>query len=203
MIQAITIALLLSLAAPVVEEQTPKQPAGPPSPLVVDGDGQQRPQPGKPGVRGGQEAKPPAPPGGQPQPGPPAPPRRRGKDLNIQIELTISDQSGSAAPEKRTVSMIVADASFGRIRSNQFNGAAGLNVDARTELLESERILVELTVEYKALPPDGVPPTKRPADMNEMLTIILQNGKPQVISQASDPVSDRKMTLEIRATVIK
>jgi len=135
------------------------------------------------------------------QPGPPPPPRRRGKDLNIQIELTISDQSGSAAPEKRVVSMIVADGASGRIRSNAF--VAGLNVDARPEVLENDRVLIELGVEYKAQPPEGVPAPKGPAIMNESLTVILQNGKPQLVSQASDPASDRKLTIEVRATVMK
>src|SRR4029079_6002084 len=133
-------------------------------------------------------------------PAPPPPPRRRGKDLNIQIELTINDQSGNAAPEKRVASMLVGDGESRRIRSLAF--VAVLNVDARPEVLENDRILVELGVEYRAQPPEGVPPPKVPASMNESLTVILQNGKPQLVSQASDPASDRKMTIEIRASVI-
>jgi hypothetical protein len=132
------------------------------------------------------------------------PPRKvRGRDLNIQVELTISDQIGTAAPEKRIVSMIAADASFGRIRSNASNGLAVLNIDARPELIDNDRILVELTVEYSPAIPEGAQPLKRPAALHEMLSVILQNGKPLLISQAADPLTDRKMTVEVRASIIK
>ena len=46
-----------------------------------------------------------------------APRKGRGRDVNVQVEITIGDQTGAAAPEKRVVSMTVADARFGRIRS--------------------------------------------------------------------------------------
>ena len=226
MVRMGTIALVLSLALPALAEQTAANTPGSPAAVPVDNNaaqnrdqstppapGAQTPPPGKPapGVPGAPAPGPvkgvPSPPdvqGPEPrggQPGPPPPPRRRGKDVNIQIELTISDQSGSAAPEKRVVSMIVADGASGRIRSNAF--VAGLNVDARPEVLENDRVLVELGIEYKAQPAEGVPPPKVPAIMNESLTVILQNGKPQLVSQASDPASDRKLTIEVRASVMK
>src|SRR5689334_11047286 len=34
---------------------------------------------------------------------------------NVQVELTLSDQVGSAAPEKKTVSMIVSTMNWGKI----------------------------------------------------------------------------------------
>jgi hypothetical protein len=36
-----------------------------------------------------------------------------------------------------------------------------------------------------------------------MLTVIVQNGKPLLVSQAADPSADRKMTVEVKATVLK
>src|SRR5829696_1826887 len=36
---------------------------------------------------------------------------------NVQVELTLTDQIGNNAPEKKTVSMIVASGSWGKIRS--------------------------------------------------------------------------------------
>jgi hypothetical protein len=33
--------------------------------------------------------------------------------------------------------------------------------------------------------------------------VILQNGKPLVVSQAADPTTDRKMTVEVKATILK
>jgi hypothetical protein len=160
---------------------------------VPSADGLQTPEP---------QAEPPAAQKPAPRaPQPPAP-RRRG-DVNIQIELTISDQLGSGKPEPRVVSMLVADGAFGRIRSRGAEPAAveTLNVDARPEVIGNDRLALELTLEYVPPRAEGAP--RRPAGLNEQLTVILQNGKPLLISQAADPLADRKTTVEVRATILK
>jgi hypothetical protein len=35
------------------------------------------------------------------------------------------------------------------------------------------------------------------------LSVILESGKPMVVSQAADPTSDRKITVEVTATILK
>ena len=37
---------------------------------------------------------------------------------NVQIELTLTDQIGPAAPQKKTVSMIVSSGNWGKIRNS-------------------------------------------------------------------------------------
>jgi hypothetical protein len=128
--------------------------------------------------------------------------------VNVQVEITLADQLGTAAPDKRVVSMLIADAALGRIRSTVGGGivvaniepGAVLNIDARPEILDGDRIALELTIEYRPATTDS---GKRLAQLHEMLTAILQNGKPLLISQAADPVSDRKMTVEVRASIVK
>jgi hypothetical protein len=41
------------------------------------------------------------------------------------------------------------------------------------------------------------------SSLNERISVIVQDGKPMVISQAADPGSDRKITVELRATIAK
>ena len=41
------------------------------------------------------------------------------------------------------------------------------------------------------------------ASLNERLSIIAESGKPIVVSQAADPASDRKITVELTATIMK
>ena len=41
------------------------------------------------------------------------------------------------------------------------------------------------------------------ASLNEMLSLILESGKPTIVSQAADPTSDRKITVEVTATILK
>lgn len=131
----------------------------------------------------------------------PGPPRKiRGRDVNVQVELTITELQGTAPGEKRVVSMVVADAAFGRIRSTAGQDVK-LNIDATPTMLDNDRIALELTIEYIPITPEGA--ARRPAGLLEMLTVILVNGKPMLISQAADPTIDRRITAEVRATVLK
>ena len=128
------------------------------------------------------------------------PKKIRGRDVNVQVEITITETQGSGPGEKRVVSMLVADAAFGRIRSTATQDVK-LNIDATPTLLDNDRIALELTIEYLPVTPEGA--SRRPAGLLEMLTVILQNGKPLLISQAADPTIDRRITLEVRASVMK
>lgn len=130
-----------------------------------------------------------------------APRKTRGRDLNLQIELTITDTQGSAKPETKVVSMLTADGWMGRIRTVSGPMSAMLNVDATPTVLENDRIRMQLTVEYAPAPTGQ--PSQKPATLHESLNVILQNGKPLVISQAADPAIDRKMTVEIKASILK
>lgn len=132
---------------------------------------------------------------------------------NVQIELTLTDQTGSVPAEKKTVSMTVASGSWGKIRSA---GAVRppadapfvmeLNVDARPYVSVDGPIQLELTMSYS--PPAGSEKENartqaRPASINQSQTVVLQSGKPMVVSQAADPLGDRKVIVELKATVLK
>jgi len=131
---------------------------------------------------------------------------------NVQIELTLTDQSAGAAPDKKIVSMIVSSGSWGKIRSAGSLRPVGevpfgidLNVDARPFVSVDGPIQLELTLNYS---PPGLMVAGRDkaaprTGLNQSQTVILHSGKPLVISQAADPVGDRKVVVEVKATVIK
>lgn len=130
---------------------------------------------------------------------------------NVQIELTLSDQIGTETPEKKAVSMIVSSGNWGKIRSaGNVRPAADmpfvvdLNVDARPFVSVDGQVQLELTLVYSppgaAAKDSGRP---RPTGLNQSLTVVLQSGKPLVVSQAADPISDRKVIVEVKATVLK
>ena len=220
MLRVFVLALILvgSAAATAAADQTP---APPPEPSAIGFELQpgqappppQAPPPAQPSVRPPQGKPTTLPtPGGQPptETPPPGPVRKlRGRDVNLQVEITISDQLGGETPQKKVVSMLVADQTMGRVRASAdaqrdkvgFVGT-GLNVDVRPVMLEGDRILLEITVEYTPYRESGQI-TQRPTVLNESLSVILQSGKPMVVSQAADPVIDRKMMLEVRATIVK
>jgi hypothetical protein len=135
----------------------------------------------------------------------PANPRFVRTLTNVQVELTLTDQIGAAAAEKKTVTMIVASGSWGKIRNTAARigpNQVGLNVDARPFVSTEGPIQLELTLYY--YPPQGKPDAPvLPTELNQSMTIVLQSGKPMLISQSADPASDRKVTVEVKATILK
>lgn len=147
--------------------------------------------------------------------------------VNIKFEVVITDQTGSNPGAKKVVSMIVGDRQSTSIRSSAsvpvksptFGGPANpnaiqsytyrnvtINVDARPSILlkEPNKILVNFGLEYN--------PNRRSeaeemepgmAAITERLGLIFESGKPVIVSQAADPTSDRKITVEVTATILK
>jgi hypothetical protein len=131
----------------------------------------------------------------------PAEDRPRPTMTNVQVELTVTDSYGSAGPQKKTISMIIADGQMGRIRSARAGSPAVLNVDATPVLFSTERVRLQLVLEYS--PPYSGESGTRLAAINEMVTVHLVPGKPTLVSQAADPSVDRKVTVEVTATILK
>jgi glucose/arabinose dehydrogenase len=126
----------------------------------------------------------------------PAPPA---STANVHIEVSIADSVGSTPQQKKSVSMLVAEGFMGRVRS-QRGQAAILNIDATPRLQQDGRISLQLILEYR---PRETAETLDLSPMNEMLTVLLQSGKPLVVTQAADPSSDRKVVVQVTATILK
>ena len=167
---------------------------------------------GRPPVAGAPAAQTPPPP-------PPPPPgasrsRREGQPVNIKVEFTITDQRAGGSPIKRTVSVIVADAHTGLIRSqSEVSGVTGsipLNVDTAPELLSDGKIRLGFNLQY-----DWPAPIDNTADrnlargtvikttMHDTVSLILESGKPMIAAQSADPIGDRQVTVEVKATILR
>ena len=130
---------------------------------------------------------------------------------NIKVDVTLSDQTGTGPVEKKVVSVIAAEESWGKIRTQAvarmsdggFQPVA-LNVDARPYLTASGAIQLELTVAYNPLGAVAKDTSQtRPTELNQSMTIVLQSGKPMIVSQAADPIMDRKIVVEVVAAILK
>jgi hypothetical protein len=131
---------------------------------------------------------------------------------NVRVELTINDQAGARPPVKKTITLTLGDGERGSVRSrpqvlvvidgNKSYTPLSLNVDARPTLV-SNRIKLLLTLEYSSagqlMGADGTPKT----DVNFSGQVLLDSGRPLVVAEAADPVSDRRVTVEVKATVLK
>ena len=163
-------------------------------------------------TRGG-SAQPPAVPPATEKPAPTAAPPARPEGLlqNIRVDITITDQRGGTAPIKKTISVVAADGLLNRVRfTSQFTPPAGevpLNVDVVPGVRANGKIRLSLTLQYDLPAPPLADATKGPfltrTAIQETLNTILEDGKPLVIAQSADPVSDRQVTIEVKATVLK
>jgi hypothetical protein len=144
-----------------------------------------------------------------------------GQPINVKIEVAITDQTGTGNPAKKVVSMIASDRNQNFIRSsasvpvkNPINPMVGINnyrnvtinVDARPTIVAREPNKVHLVLSLEYLPKPGANAEEAEpgmAQLSERLALILESGKPMIVSQAADPTSDRKITVEVTATILK
>jgi hypothetical protein len=149
-------------------------------------------------------------------------PRQLGQLLNVKVEFTITDQVGSKPPVKKTMTMVVADRESSRIRTNvEFSyalarkndkgepantgtqrGLAPLSVDV-SPVIEGNKVRLEFSIEYSAADMDADGNLGSKTTVSERLAAVLDSGVPLVVAQSSDAYSDRKVTVEIKATILK
>ena len=161
---------------------------------VVQAQGQQPPPTTRPA-----QTPPPGlaePQGQRPTATPPAPGAAPGQTAwqNIKLDLTITDAASTSPQLKKVLSMYIADGRQGQVRSQSEQGL--INVDARPTMRpDGKTILLQLTVEYR--------PDARGSLFSESLSAMVIDGKPLVLSQTVDPSGDRKVSVEVLATIQK
>jgi hypothetical protein len=199
-------ALALAVTTPVLAQDQDGQQAQPPTfqrPPAPTASMQAQPQgPPPPGQRPGQPPELNAP---REMPG--------SNNTNVRLELTITDQRTEGAPVTKTVTAtVVADRSPVRIRtSGAVRTPMGmrdvvLNVDATPSLVNVNsvtRVRVSLTIEYRPVALESDTEKTTTPNINEQLTAVLEDGKPLVISQSADPATDRKVKVEVKATILR
>lgn len=216
-------AVVLSIAAVATAQTAP--PAAIAQPAAISAFEQAPPTPPAPPAPPAPAAAvaPQAPPAPRPAPAPraprattgeaPEPPevmrRSRGQLINLRLEFTVTDQIGTAAPVRKTVMMNVADGESGRIRTNaevpRNKGwtTVPLSVDANPTI-EGAKIRLRASLEYQLLseaPGPDLPAGK--TSMTQSVTALLNDGVSTILCQSADPLTDRKVTLEVKATIIK
>jgi hypothetical protein len=201
--------IALALAAALASaQQPPVKPAPKPVPAPV---APQAPRP--------PEAAQPAP---AEAPMPPPAPQARNQPINVKVEVTITEQRGKSAPNRKLLTIIAADGFRNAIRSQETffpPMEVPLNVDVTPNILtelgkNTGKIRLILNLEYDLPGFAGGPEPRKTATgewerttlksaVRENLIMILDDGKPLVAAQSADPVSDRQVTVEVRATVLK
>jgi hypothetical protein len=110
------------------------------------------------------------------------------------------------------MTVLCLDGNSSQVRSQSGDGL--INIDARPAIRPDGRIYLQLILEYRpdfggsaaSLPSGSSGPggtTRGTAGFSESLNLLVVDGKPIVASQSADPRSDRKVTVEVTATVVK
>ena len=144
---------------------------------------------------------------GQPRPTPAQVP-------NLRFDVAIADDGGGAPPTRKNVSVIVrANNQIAAVRSiGQLNAShplsvaakvagisIGLSVDVRGTY-ENGKIPSRVTVDYQPYWPEA---KSLPSSVRAAVDLIFDEGRRMLISQAADPLSDRRTTIEVTVTVLK
>jgi hypothetical protein len=180
--------------APRPAQAAPAAPAPPPAPA--------RPAQPRPAAPAAAPAQVPPPP---PQPAPRSTP-------NVRFEVTITD-TGGAKPVTKTLSLTIGSfnnsASIRNVALVPNNsGVTGpaqlsipLNVDVRAVTwLDNNAVRANVTVEYQPYMPDA---KSQPGTIQASAQTVFYDGRRTQILMAADPVSDRKTTIDVTATILK
>jgi hypothetical protein len=135
--------------------------------------------------------------------------RREGQPINIKVDLTLTDQRGGSPAIKRTVTVLAADGYTGSIRTQSQViqvGPVPLNVDASPTLLADGKIRLAINLQYDWPAPTetgSARGTVASTSLHDQLMMILESGKAMIAAQSADPVGDRQVTVEVKATILK
>jgi hypothetical protein len=146
----------------------------------------------------------------QPTPAPaqPAPsrvvPANENEAVNVRYEIRILEEGGPEPSTTKIVSMAATRYAVSAVRANP-SSRNPLNVDVTPTGLLDGKVQTKIGIEYTAQSPGssqragGVPPV----EVRQTVNVWLESGTPMVISHAADPLSDRRVTVEVTATVLK
>ena len=133
------------------------------------------------------------------------PPRQPGQLANIRVDVKITDERSGQAPVSKTVSLTVADRRDGFVRASaQDFGPVPLNIDA-SPVIEGARIRLDLGLQYTWIDDAATGEARQRSrrDFQQRLGLVLEDGKTMRVAQSADPLSDRRVSLEVTATILR
>jgi hypothetical protein len=124
--------------------------------------------------------------------------------------VTVSDQVGTAAPVVRIISATAADGERSSVRSNASvktgNGfqTIGLALDVRPRLVSPTKVRVEIGLDTRAVKTEGTSKDVMSMPSSKVTqSVVLETGRAVLVSQTTDPFTDCKTTIEVKATILR
>jgi pyruvate/2-oxoglutarate dehydrogenase complex dihydrolipoamide acyltransferase (E2) component len=142
-------------------------------------------------------------------PTPPPPPRPLGQLANVQVEVVVIDQGPGEAPNRQAISAVAADRESASVRNSpDLRGGRNISLDIRPVIAEGSRVRLNLGLEYwlqsmAAEEPSADDRKQSFPQVRLTQNVVLESGKPLVISQSTAPGTQRTVTVEVKATVLR
>jgi len=131
--------------------------------------------------------------------------------VNVRVDVKIIDERSGQPATTKAVSVTVADRQNGWFRSSAEAGLGNeppgfrqvpLNVDA-SPFIEGSRIRLGLGVEYNSIDSSAGAKPYPKLEIKQRLNLVLEDGKTMRVAQSADPMSDRRVSLEVTATILR
>jgi hypothetical protein len=202
----------------------PASPAGPPAPappappalpVLADASTLQDPPAPPPPPKPAKAPRAPKAPDPPPSPTPPAAPLAiapapAGQSINVQVDVTVSEQVGTAAPIVRSISATAADGERSSVRNQASMKTSmgfqttSLSLDVKPRVVGPNRIRAEIGLETNSTTTEGASKDVIAVPASRITqSVVLESGRSIVLSQATDPLSDRRTTIEVKATILR
>jgi hypothetical protein len=122
------------------------------------------------------------------------------------VDLAITEDGGGGPAVKKSVSAVAADgfnASVREVAMAQAKDPVPLNLDAFPAILANGKVRLQCSIQYLSVQSRDSADTRARTDIKQNFVLILDSGKTQVVTQATDPVTDRRVTVEVTATILR
>ena len=149
---------------------------------------------------------PPATPAPPPREQPTTPPPPPAAAVNVRIDVTVIDEGGPQTL-RESVSLTTTDRQETSSRSEAAqvsDSVTILNVDATPQVsgLPTGKIRLRVSLDYLPKPIENQPLGSRTRTRLQF-AVVLDDGKSMVASNISDPATDRRVRVEVAATILK
>jgi hypothetical protein len=120
--------------------------------------------------------------------------------INIRYEVVVFDKGGDQ-PARKVVTILAALGEMSMVRADRNESFPGnpLGVDVTPSSVRGGKVMTKVGISYVPLPN-----VKESAlQISQNTTLWMDSGKPTVITEAADPISDRRIIVEVTATILR
>ena len=128
--------------------------------------------------------------------------RNAGQPYNIRLDVAIIEEGGSK-PVTKTMTLTVAEGSQSFLRLTPTNNIP-MNLDGYAAMEKDGKIRAMMTIDYRPPRPSGLKDEDASTQsVRQSFTVLAENGRKLVVSETSDPFLDRRLRIELTATILK